>query len=184
MVIVRFGWSVPPIIQLCSNLIPFWGGVVWFGCCITSCPFLPRSLSCHPCCCITPQSRFAAFFDGTSLRPHLPSAFVELLLNLFFSQRHFTPPLLACLVSSRACRPWTLVPSPFPCVLSLCCYGFLFLSFFSSLTLSCYYHSTVTTIITTTTATIITACSFLFFFISSQSSLPSPSSSILDKLKK
>ena len=40
------------------------------------------------------------------------------------------PSFAACLVSSRACRPWTLVPSSFPCVLSLCCYFFSFYFFF------------------------------------------------------
>lgn len=142
------GWSVPS--QLGSIPIPLPSPICWLrvglslpSLILIACPFSSRSLS-RPLRCCTIQSPFPLWVHQRHFAApticRLPSTFVELLLNLF-SQRLLTLPLLAAtcrVVPCLACQ-WTLVPSPFPCVLHLLLLRFLFF-FSSSFSLTFYYH--------------------------------------------
>ena len=130
-----------------------------------------------------------ALLRSSTERRYATVSFCRTTFEFIFSQRHFSdftlPLLAACLVSSRACRPWTLVPSPFPCVLSLCCYVSFY--FFLLFIFDFYYHYHRQPSSSPLRLRLLLHALFflsLFLFISSQSSLPSQPSSISDKLKK
>jgi len=133
-----FGWSVnlfdpdpspPPYLGLAWESLPS----------LIACPFLSRSLSRPLRCCTTPTPLCCV--HGWHAASRQPSAFVELPLNLFFSQRLLTLPLLAA--TCRVCRvePCLAFADSPAITIPLCTtpLPLLVFSFFLS-SLKCCYH--------------------------------------------